>query len=405
MSIKSQPRLRLLFPVLLILFLGGCWDQVEIKERTIVIGLGIDKISGSEPILLTAQVINTNASKGGLSGAGGGGTRSSEGSAQSGDSVVVETSTGRSFDDAIHNFLKYSSRRITFTHNRIIVFGKGLAQAGIVAILDSLARDPQFRRTNWLLVAENTAQDILQSQTDRGAVPAKEIDRMMIDLTKDAMILPTHLNDFTVGLYSEGETGLVPLVTVAQSGANPSPRIELETTAVFKNNRLIDVLTVEESQGLLWLTDQQKGGLLVFPFQTNIGPKMISVTISNGTSHIRPRITRDGILMEITCTGKGALQETEGLKNTPQTIEQLERSIEEILERRVQLTIKKAQQIKADYLGFASQIHDQYPEQWRRMKREWETEFSRIHSQVRFKIDIISFGLIKDSILKPGQRE
>jgi hypothetical protein len=45
------------------LLIGGCWDETEIKERAIVIGMGLDKIPGNDPILLTVQVINPRTLK------------------------------------------------------------------------------------------------------------------------------------------------------------------------------------------------------------------------------------------------------------------------------------------------------------------------------------------------------
>ena len=399
--------LRVMFPIILLLFLSGCWDQSEIKEQAIVIGIGIDKIPGNGAILLTAQVINPAASKNGNQGTSGSGTTGTTGgTSQATGSIVIETSTGRSFDDAIRNFLKYSSRRVIFFHNRIIIFGKTLAESGIAGILDCMARDSQFRRTNWLLVAEANAREILQSKTGLGSYPAQEINQMMINLVKRAFFLPVTLNDFLTGMYSEGKTSLMPMVAVGAPGTDPGQGgIQLERTAVFKNDRLIDVLTVEESQGLLWLADKQKGGSLVFPFQTGKGRKTISVAIMNGSTKIYPRITPEGILMDIFCTGTGTLRESEGLKNNPRTIQQLERRVESILKNRLERTIQKAQQIKADFPGFATLIHGEDPERWRRIKPDWDAEFPRIRTKIRFQINIAGFGLIKDSVAKPARQE
>jgi spore germination protein KC len=62
-------------------------------------------------------------------------------------------------------------------------------------------------------------------------------------------------------------------------------------------------------------------------------------------------------------------------------------------------TIRKAQQLKVDFLGFARIIHQEDPELWRRIQRNWQQEFPRIRSEVRFQININSFGITKDSIL------
>ena len=109
--------------------------------------------------------------------------------------------------------------------------------------------------------------------------------------------------------------------------------------------------------------------------------------------------------MDIFCTGTGTLRESEGLKNNPRTIQQLERRVESILKNRLERTIQKAQQIKADFPGFATLIHGEDPERWRRIKPDWGAEFPRIRTKIRFQINIAGFGLIKDSVAKPARQE
>jgi spore germination protein KC len=408
MIVKFQVPLNIVLLTLLTLLIGGCWDETEIKERAIAVGMGIDKIPGNDPILLTVQIINLRTLKNTGQNSG---SSQEQGTAEKDHgtkgSVIAATSTGKSLYDAIHNFQKYSTRRVTFFHNRVVVLGRALAQSDITGVCDDMARDYQFRKTNWLLVAENTAREILELKTDLGTIPAKEVDQMMVNLDKEPFIRPVNLNDFIIGLESEGKASLVPLVNIKQPGPNPPSGIgiALERTAVFKNSRLIDILNPEESQGLLWLTGGRKAGSVVFSDPLGTGQKMISVEISEGTSRIRPRITKAGIIMEITCTGNGTLWEMEALENTPQTIKRLEHKIDHILEQRTQMTISKAQQIKADFLGFAGLIHGDYPDLWRRMKPDWDEEFSRLKCRVHFQIKLTSFGMIKDGILRTALQE
>lgn len=392
--------------MLLVMLLSGCWDQVEIKERTTALGIGIDKAPGDESLHLTMQLINPRTLQGesGQSGAGGEmGTRK-QGS-QGSDSVIIETSQGQSFYDAIRNFSKYSPRRITFFHNRVIILGNEMAQAGIAAVLDDLGRDSQFRPTNWILVAENSAQEILEAQTGLGIYPAKDLDQIMQNLTKNALILPVNWNDFIYQLKNEARTALVPLVQIEPSGMNPTPRIKIEKTAIFKNDRLIGVLTRNKSEGLIWLSDGTKGDSLVFPFQSDGERCDVSVEIVDGSTKVKPRLIGDEVRIEISCQGIGILHGTKNIHNTPETIARLERQTERILKQKLEQTIQKAQQIKADFLGFARTIHGDHPEIWRRVNQNWDEEFSRIQAQVRFQIKLTKFGLIRDSLLKIDDRE
>lgn len=395
--------------MLLTLLVGGCWDLVGIGERTLVIGMGIDQIQSDEPILLTAQVINFQAFKSGgggtmteASGANGKGTGGDK-SSTGGSSVIVETIKGKSLSDAVYNFLKYSSRRVIFSHNRIIILGNELARSGIADIFDEMARDYQFRPTTWILVAENTAREILEARTDLGTVPANEINRMMANLTRNALIEPVNMNDFIFQLKSEGKTGLAPLVQIEQPDSNPFPRIKVEKTAVFKNNRLIGILTADESRDLTWLASRQKGGSVVFAYNSGNNQQKISVEISDGRTRITPRVTKDGLLMEIHCTGSGILRESDSITNNSKTTSRLEQTVEKILKTRVEQTIERARQMRTDYLGFAQRIHADYPDLWRQMKDIWEEEFPKLKTNVHFQINLARYGNIKNSVLKTGR--
>jgi spore germination protein KC len=407
MFVKQRVAFGAMLLILLTLLVGGCWDLVSISERTMVIGMGIDKIQDDEPILLTAQVVNFQAFKSGgggtMTGAGGSngkGASNGDKSSAGGSSVIVETIKGRSLSDAVYNFLKYSSRRVIFSHNRVIVLGNELARSDIAGIFDEMTRDYQFRPTNWILVAENTAREILEARTDLGTVPANEINIMMDNLTRKALIDPVNMNDFIFQLKSEGKTGLAPLVQMEQPDLNPFPRIKVEKTAVFKNNRLIGVLTTDESHDLTWLDDRQKGGSLVFIYQSGKKQQKISVEISGGTTHITPQVTQDGILMKISCSGSGVLRESEGITNNFKTVKRLEQRVEKVLETRLEQTIEKAQQMKADFLGFGRLIHADDPDLWLRIKDKWEEEFPKIRISVHFQINLARYGNIKNSVLK-----
>jgi spore germination protein KC len=391
------------FLILLPFLIGGCWDQIGIKERAIVIGMGIDKIQGDEPIRLTVQIVNLPTLRTGESGGIGEiGNQSSGKNFQSRESVIIETSNGKSLNDAIHNFLKYTSRRMTFTHNRIVVLGTDLAQAGVDEVFETMGRDYQFRATNWIFVAEKTAQEILESNTELGTVPAKDIDQMMMNLTKSGFILPMNSNEFILHLKNEGKCSFAPFVQVENAEQNHKSRIMIEKTAIFKKNRLKGVLTADESQNLIWFADKQKSSSLIFPHRTGKSSAKVSLKISNGTTRITPQFTKDGIMMKIYCSGSAVLQGMGGIKNSPETMRQIKLAAERIMEKRLNDVIEKAKFLKADFLGYARIIHSQCPEEWRRIKRNWDEEFPHIKSSVRFKIGGIQFGLIKDSILDMG---
>ncbi|MGF7186370.1 Ger(x)C family germination protein [Desulfitispora alkaliphila] len=118
-----------------LIFITGCWNRVELSERALVMGTGIDK--GEEgTVKVTIQVLQPI--KKGVPAAGIGGDGSE-------NAVWVVTSTGETLFDAARNFVKQSGRTLFWQYNEIIVIGEEAAREGILPLLDFFVRDHELR--------------------------------------------------------------------------------------------------------------------------------------------------------------------------------------------------------------------------------------------------------------------
>lgn len=77
-----------------ILLCGCSNDKIELNEISIVTGIGIDKISGDKPFLVTLEIIDPKSS------------RNNNNVSQKGNNSIIKTSTGKSIFDAIQDFSK-----------------------------------------------------------------------------------------------------------------------------------------------------------------------------------------------------------------------------------------------------------------------------------------------------------
>lgn len=395
MFVKIRP-FGLLFLGLTLLSCYGCWDQSEIKERSMVIGFGIDQVPGPEPLELTIQLVSSRALQ--SKGQSDSGAASGKSGLQN-DSVIIKTSRGKTFAAAIRNFNQTSPRQISFFHNQVIVFGKNLAQSGVSAVLDTIVRDPQFRSTNWIFTAPIQAQEVMKAQTGIGSYPAKDLSQMMNKLTKAAFVLPVNRNDFIIQMKSEGRAAVAPLLELEPAPQQDAPpRFKIDKMALFHNYRLVNYLTPAQTQALLWFGNGSKATEVIFPFRTGKGSKPVSIEILSGDTFAETRIDRGRIFLSFTCTGRGILQESEDLQNNPRTIARLENQVEQRLKKQAEELIHYAQTMKIDFLGFGRTIHSFHPEEWRRTGENWDSYFPRVQTRVKFRINLIKFGITRDSL-------
>ncbi|VBB05144.1 spore germination gerac [Lucifera butyrica] len=398
----------------LLLSVSGCRDRYDVDELAIVIGVGIDQVKGAEPILLTVQVVNPAATKSpGTEGGGGSGGQNKP--------FIILTSQGKTVLEAVRNLTRTSPRKLLFSHNKIIVLGKTLAESDIAEVMDYIERDREFRRTNLVVVAEQTAKEILETKTDIEMLPALGLFTTLTGKSQE-FVYPVNLNEFLLNLQNGIGVSYAPLVNLKdlnqesnrqleQAAGKPMPtstakspaKIDLDGMAVFRHNRLIGTLNDKESRDLLWLTNKLQRDMVTVPALTAKGDGEIAVDITKGNSEIIPHFTNHGITMDIICTGNATLRETGSfspqLKDLQQ-YNQIEQKTEELLQARMEQTVNRAQQeLKADYLGFGNQIHNYNPPVWHRLQNDWDQTFPQIPYRVTFHITLLRAGTIRGSAI------
>lgn len=388
-TVKYKLILFNIFIFMFSIFLYGCSsDKIELNEVSVVMGMGIDKISGDRPFLLTLEIINPKSGKGDNNASG------------KENKSIVKVSTGTSIFDAIQNFSKNNSAALDFSHAKIIIFSRNLCESEVSEILDYLNRNRQIRSTNWIVVANKTAREILESRIPGEDITSRGVTNMMNHFKKDPSILPVTLNSFIIESKKESRTSFAPVIELEKSKDNINGKVIIEKTAVFKNSRLIGILTNEESKNLLWLIDYSKGHMAVSLVKSVKNNETITADIFKKSNRITPHITEDGTNIEIQCTGDAFIREIQNITVTPEILNKLEHDIETVLTNQLDELIDKSQKhFNADFVGFSTKIYNNHPQEWINMKKNWDKTFPNINYTITFKIKITNIGIIKDSVV------
>lgn len=222
------PLRNLLFCLLSVSLLGGCWDAREIEERTSVIALGIDKhpegyeISVQVPVPL--KIVG--------SGGGGGG--------ESGQNAVqIFSGTGKTVSDTLDDIQNQTNQQLFLGQARILLFGEEVAKDGIGRVVDGLKRRPEIRRRQWPLVVKGKAKDAMKANPKLEQIPMEYIITMME-------------NGSRMGKYNDEDFGKT-LINLSSPAKHPmmnfmeiSPQqIEWKGLAVFKKGNWSDTYPVK----------------------------------------------------------------------------------------------------------------------------------------------------------------
>ena len=108
-------QLKVIFSVLCIFLLCGCWDYNELNMQELVLGVGIDETPFG--ISVTVQTAGRD-----------------------GEESAVYVTEGEGFFDAVRNATSHIGKKLYWGHCRIIIFGESAAESRIGEVLDVLER-------------------------------------------------------------------------------------------------------------------------------------------------------------------------------------------------------------------------------------------------------------------------
>jgi spore germination protein KC len=380
-----------------ICILPGCWSRRELQELGLAAALGIDKADGK--YLISAQIINANEI---------GPDRTGQNTP-----VVTYEATGKTFFEALRRITMQSPKKVFLPHIRVVIIGEKLAREGILDIIDFMSRDHEFRTDFYILVAKDkTAKEILNTLTVSTDIPADKIFAGL-ENSEGAWAATTTIQlDELIGMITAG--GINPVLTGIlligdqDIGKNIENRtyihhpalLKIGTLAAFKEGKLVDWLTEEESMGYNAIMGNIKSSLTTFSDEEG---KMISIEVLRTRSRITVKNVngKPKIIAEV--RGEGNIGEVHAdidLTET-ETIYQLEKKWGETVEKRMKKVVKRAQEdFNSDIFGFGQAIHRQQPKLWKELKDNWEQEFKNLDVEVRAGGKIRGLGTITNPIKK-----
>jgi len=380
--------------VLLIPLLTSCWSRKELNELAITTGLAIDKQDNQ--YLITAQILNPSEI-----------ASSQQTSARL--PVATFTRTGQTIFEALRNLTHESPRRLYLSHVRMVIFGEEVAKDGIQEVLDFISRDHEMRTDFYIAVAKGQeGRDLLKVLTPLEKIPTMKmfnsietaggniatVKGVHLDelITK---VITKGINPVITGLYVKGPKDIGNDLSNVKKVDTPTT-IQTDYLAAFKDDKLVGWLTRDESKGLKYIENDVTNTIITIPCEDGkVSIELYNVTgsvegsVSNGTPKITISLESEGILGEAQCQ----IDLTK-----PETIEELNKKIEENQKEKLQKVVARSQKdLKSDILSFGEAIHRADPKAWKTLKEKWDDEFPNVEVEYKIKADIRRLGTISES--------
>ncbi|NQX66609.1 Ger(x)C family spore germination protein [Paenibacillus alba] len=387
-SLKHQLPLALTI-TLMSVCLTGCWDRTETNDIAFILTSSVDIEDDGKYRL--SYMLPLPGSMGGASG-GGGGT-------SGGKSYYIDSEVGTTLREASSRLQMRMSRRIFLSHRRTIVIGEKFAKKGIGILFDSVPRSPESRMTAFLVVTKGKGYDLLNTEPKFERFPAEVIR----ELTKSDQAIGTSTKDIGMAL----SFGSDPILSYfepkeGQAAKEPSHEMQMIGYGQFKGDRLVGIYRKQEANGLLWLKNQVKEHLLTFTVEQD---KDISIQVTNGHTHIMPKLKGDQVTFQIVVDAIGIVREDHANLdlNKAEILHKVERKFAEQVKLSIQDAIKQMQKEGTDSAQLGLIVWRSQPNVWRnQLEAKWEELFKEAEFSITVHASIPDTGLINQNVIKEG---
>ncbi|WP_107926866.1 Ger(x)C family spore germination protein [Lysinibacillus parviboronicapiens] len=393
-----MPKIKTLFLLcMLTLLLSGCWSKRELNELAIVVALGVDKVDDEYEI--SVQVVDPS--------------EISTKQPSSGRSpVVTYHAKGKTAFEAIRKMTTLTPRKAYFAHLQVVVLGEQLAADGINDTLDFIARDHEFRNDFDVIVShKSTAKEVLNVLTPIEKIPAnKMLNSIKVSQKAWGSTLSVSIDELVNTLSSNTKSAVLTAIEIegdTKLGINQTNVQRIKTPvilnyiglAVFKKDKLVGILTEEESRSFNFLNGKIDSTveIIACPKQGKLTTEITNSTtkvtgqFKNSTPQINVQIDVEQNVGEVECD----INLTEN-----KTIQYINNKTAELIKDHIQKTLKTIQQnYQLDILGFGEVLHREDTKKWNEIQDDWSTIFPELAVKVDVRVATQGLGTMQNSLL------
>ncbi|KYH31668.1 spore germination protein A3 precursor [Clostridium tepidiprofundi DSM 19306] len=363
---------KLLLIFILCFQLCGCWDYRDINKRSILISIGVDRIG--DLIQFSGEI------------AGGAGAEGKKNQEVKRVSVYPFVSYGENFEIARLDLINKVPQPEFLGAVKVVVFSKKYAEEGIEAYLNRINGEYDYRKTLLAVISKDPPKKLFCINTNKEQSIASLIENNINYQTGHGKALYTTVGEMLSDISMKDIGYLIPYI----GWENDS--ITYLGLGVMKDSKLIDIIHVKDTDGILYLLAKN--------------PKM--------TEEI-PSIYKDENLYSLRTTVKKRKITTNYVNNKPvinidldiyarvryqyyikpiddKEIERVEDELSSRIKKYVEDAIYVSQKkYKCDIFEFAKYFRGEHPEIYRKI--DWKEEYTNAIINVNVKTTITNLNL------------
>lgn len=375
---------RLFFLCITLCLLTSCVDSTQLEKLGIIHTRGVD-ISEEKPSELETTLIIFQFN------------------AQTDMVSKTLSGTGHTIKEAREQANNKSSFALTPGQIRLELYGKEIAQKGIINYLNTLTRDAKVSDTMLLAISDTTAKEILQvGQSDTTMDIGQFLHGLIRQEGLEDSIPEVALHDFTHIYFDVGQDPFLPVITMDDDAP------QLAALGIFRGDKYVGDITLDEAL-LLNMTQKHVG---FAPLELEIPRAPLDKYIED-TEPIDPNSESMHVRIGIKGKTTSEITDLEQLRfrsnidididlheSSEQLIvkdEKVAKAIEEELgkaiKKKYEALFKKVQELNADPIGYGRLYRIKNNNKL--TVEEWREKFPEITVDFQVDVNLVHFGTVQ----------
>ena len=372
--------------IIVLLLLTGCYDNKELNNIAILSAAEINKIDNQ--FIVNAQIVNP---------------QSPDKTTNVQAPFIVYTGKGKSIQEAFRNIKLNSSRYLYPDHLQVIIINENIAKKDVTEILDFFLRDPSIRTEFNVLIGRN--DNILTVTTPIDEISSSSIVETLKTNNKFLGVsnLIT-LNEMAIMALNPNTEIILPSIKLENENKETDKEdntkstkvtsmYELSGLAVFKDNKLIDYLTNDESISYNIIKNHVENSIITYECEKN---KYLTVELVTSKSSIKTKNKKININIDLSGTINESACNTK-LNNNNDLLE-IEKKLETYLDNKLINNVNYIRnKYNSDVFGFLDEIYKHDYKTYLNIKDNWyESTYKNIPINIKTKLNIVGIGNIME---------
>ncbi|NLW21651.1 MAG: Ger(x)C family spore germination protein [Tissierellia bacterium] len=399
--------------IILAFFLTGCQDAREVQELGITLLIGID--IEDDKLVLTGEVVDPAF------------TQPGKGDTSQNNIVKYVQGTGNNIYEALRDLVLKFDRLLFGYHNKVIIIGEEVAKRGIVGYIDQLFRSREIRETSYMLVAKGgKAYEVMGINSGLEGIPAMHILKLIQNAKDNPKAVDMNMVNFLRHYYHEGHQTILGVMEKkkkrrinkgSQTEGTEDLELSILGSAIFNKDVLAGYLNGNDTKAVNYVMNNARGGTITFitplpdkgeRLETGTGHNNLSsLVVINNKSKNDVEIKGDKVLLKTKIRVRGFLEEVVGNIDIAkrENLRKMEEACSKAVEEGIKSTVRKVQrEYKLDVFGFGLAFNKKYPQEWKKVKDNWDEIFAEADFEIEVETNIIRTGIINTPItMKKGK--